>query len=194
MRKDVDDDEAKTSTYLGAKYGAVAGFIATWSISGAMVAAELVLGFQISLFYYVLGISLGVSDTTSATYLGFILHVVAGTVLGAVVGAIIFRWRKKRVTRLMRYKGTLVGIGAGIVIWLVFFVPTTTLLIEPTLHNISSLSSESQKRISTDLGPLVRTVVISAIAFHIVWGALVGFLSVKIYEISSSKSKAGYVQ
>jgi multisubunit Na+/H+ antiporter MnhC subunit len=191
MKKEVDDDEAKaSSTSRGSKYGAVAGFIATWSISAAMVAAELALGFQISLFYYVAGISLGVSDTTSATYVGFSIHIVVGTILGAIVGAIIFRSRKKRVTILQRHRGTLIGIGAGIIIWLVFFVPTTTLLIEPTLHNIASLSSESQKRISTDLDPLIRNVVISAIVFHIAWGAIVGFLSVKIYEISN-KSKVG---
>ena len=103
-----------------------------------------------------------------------------GTILGAVVGAIIFRWRKKRVTILQRYRGTLIGIGAGIIIWLVFFVPTTTLLIEPTLHNIASLSSESQKRISTNLDPLIRNVVISAIVFHIAWGAISRFVERKI--------------
>lgn len=114
------DDNAKTSTYREAKYGAVAGFIATWSISAAMVVAELALGLQVTLFYYFVGISLGVTDSTSATYLGFSLHIVAGTSLGAVVGTIIFRWRK-RVTILMRYKGILIGMGAGVIIWLVFF-------------------------------------------------------------------------
>lgn len=85
-----------------------------------MVVAELALGLQVTLFYYVVGISLGVTDSTSATYLGFSLHIVAGTSLGAVVGTIIFRWRK-RVTILMRYKGILIGMGAGVIIWLVFF-------------------------------------------------------------------------
>jgi hypothetical protein len=152
-----------------------------------MAAAEIALGLQISLFYYVVGISLGVSNIVFATYLGFSLHIIAGTILGAIVGAIIFRWRRK-VTLLMRYRGILIGVGAGVIIWLVFFVPITTLLIDPTLHRIASLSSESQKRILSDLDPFVRNVVISAIGFHFVWGAIVGFLSVKIYELSNRKS------
>ncbi len=175
-------------TYSGAKYGALAGFIATWFISAAMVAAELILGLQISLFYYVVGSSLGINDTTSATYLGFSLHILVGTILGVVVGVIIFRWRKK-VTSPRRGRRTLIGIGAGIIIWFVFFLPTTTLIIEPTLYNIALLSSESQKRILNDLNPFIRNVVISAIAFHMVWGAIVGFFSVKMYEILN-KSKA----
>jgi hypothetical protein len=174
-------------TYHGIEYGALAGFIATWCISAAMVAAELALGLQISLFYYVLGASLGISDNTSATYLGFSLHIISGTVLGAAVGIIIFRFRKKIVQT--RGRRTLIGVGAGIIIWFVFFLPITILIIEPTLYNIASLSSESQKRILNDLNPFVRNVVISAIGFHVVWGAIVGFLSVKMYEILSKHSK-----
>ena len=54
-----------------------------------MVTAELVLGLQVSLFYYVVGISLGVGDITSATYLGFSIHIIVGTILGTIVGVII---------------------------------------------------------------------------------------------------------
>lgn len=182
--KIVDDGE-KASTYRGAKDGTIAGFIATWSISAAMVIAELVLGLQITLFYYVVGISLGAADIISATYLGFSLHIIIGTILGALVGAIIFKWRRK-VPLLIRYKGILVGIGMGIVIWLVFFLPTTILLIEPTLHRIASVS-ESQNRISNNLDQFISNVMISAIGFHILWGAAVGFLSIKIYEIANRK-------
>ncbi|HJT47433.1 MAG TPA: hypothetical protein VJ729_04565 [Nitrososphaeraceae archaeon] len=111
--------------------------------------------------------------------------------MGAIVGALIFRWRKK-VSLFMRYRGILIGVGAGIIIWFVFFVPTTILLIDPTLHRIASipLSSESQKRISSDLDPFIRNVVISAIGFHLIWGAIVGFLSVKLYEIYNKGNRA----
>ena len=33
-------------TYKGIKYGALAGFVATWSISSAIMAYELVLGYK----------------------------------------------------------------------------------------------------------------------------------------------------
>ena len=40
----------------GAKYGAIAGLIATWSISTAIAASELELGLPISTFYAVWGL------------------------------------------------------------------------------------------------------------------------------------------
>ena len=68
----------------GAKYGAIAGVIATWSISTAIAASELELGLPISTFYAVMGISLGSNDFVAGAYLGFGLHVLTGTILGAI--------------------------------------------------------------------------------------------------------------
>ena len=186
----VVDNGARASTYCGAKYGAIAGFIATWSISAAMLIAELVLGLQITLFYYIVGFSIGANDIVLATYLGFSFHIIVGTILGTLVGAIIFKWGRRFPT-LIRYKGTLLGIGMGIVVWLVFFLPTTMLLIEPALHRIASVS-ESQNRISNNLDQFISNVMISAVAFHILWGAIVGFLSIKIYEITNRHTATGY--
>src|SRR5215207_2870109 len=72
----------------GAKYGSLAGLIATWSISTAIAASELELGLPISTFYAVMGISLGSIDFVTAAYLGFGLHLVTGTILGAIIGGI----------------------------------------------------------------------------------------------------------
>ena len=38
-------------TFKGLKYGAFAGFVATWSISSVIVVTELLLGLQIGAFY-----------------------------------------------------------------------------------------------------------------------------------------------
>jgi hypothetical protein len=182
----VVDNGIRAATYRGVKYGAIAGFIATWSISAAMVIAELGLGLQITLFYSIVGISLGANDTILATYIGFSLHIIIGTILGALVGAIIYRWGS-RIPELIRYKGTLLGIGIGIFVWLVFFLPTTILLIEPTLNKIASIS-ESQNKISNNLDEFIYNVMVSAIAFHILWGGIVGFLSLEIYEITNRRT------
>ena len=70
----------------GAKYGAIAGLIATWSISTAIAASELELGLPIGTFYAVMGISLGSIDFVTAAYLGFGLHVVSGISLELSLG------------------------------------------------------------------------------------------------------------
>src|SRR5215210_2691410 len=83
-------------TMEGAKYGAIAGLIATWSISTAIAASELELGLPISTFYAVMGISLGSNDFVASAYLGFGLHLVTGTVLGAIIGGIAVRVELQR--------------------------------------------------------------------------------------------------
>jgi hypothetical protein len=177
------DNGTRAETYRGVKYGAIAGFIATWSISAAMVIAEFVLGLQITLFYSIVGTSLGANDIILATYIGFSLHIIVGTILGTLVGGIIYKWGSK-IPELIRYKGTLLGIGIGIFVWLVFFLPTTILVIEPTLNKIASVS-ESQNRISNNLNEFIYNVMVSAIVFHILWGGIVGFLSIEIYKITN---------
>ena len=55
-------------TFKGINYGALAGFIATWSISSSIAVIELQLGLQIGTFYSIIGISLGVNNATTAAY------------------------------------------------------------------------------------------------------------------------------
>jgi hypothetical protein len=52
------------------KYGAIAGFIATWTISTAVAGSELELGLPIGTFYSIIGISLGLNGNMAA-YFGF---------------------------------------------------------------------------------------------------------------------------
>ncbi len=52
-------------TFKGLKYGAFAGFIATWSISSVIAVTEFLLGLNMGTFYSIMGISLGASDTTA---------------------------------------------------------------------------------------------------------------------------------
>jgi hypothetical protein len=133
-------------TFKGAKYGAFAGLIATWSISSAIAASELALGLQIGTFYSIVGISLGLNNVIIATSLGFGFHLLTGTSLGAVLGAVGIRWKKIRM--LNPYKSVLAGIGTGLAIWLVLFLPTTVLLIRPSIqHIVVILAVSSQKMI-----------------------------------------------
>lgn len=174
--------------YKGIKYGAFAGFLATWAISSAIVAAELILGLRISTFYSIIGISLGSNDMVSAGYIGFGLHILVGTLIGALLGAIGIRWKKIRM--LDPLKSALVGIGAGLVIWLVVFLPITTLLIQPSIQRIVVIQSSSlQQAVSSDdINSAMTKITLAAIAFHMIWGAIFGFilsslLRIRLYKI-----------
>jgi hypothetical protein len=181
----------------GAKYGAIAGLIATWSISTAIAASELELGLPISTFYAVMGISLSSIDFITAAYLGFGLHLVTGTILGAVIGGLAVRieMRKNITNSFSPYKSILMGIGTGILVWLVLFLPITALIIQPSIGRIAEILSLGQNNTAfsvfdiDNLGQSFRGIAISAVAFHIVWGAIFGFiisslLRIRIYNNS----------
>jgi hypothetical protein len=178
--------------FKGAKYGSAAGFIATWSISSAIAAAEFALHLQIGTFYSIIGISLGLNNATTAAYMGFGLHLLTGTVLGAVLGAIGIRW--KRIRMLNPYKSSIVGIGAGLVIWSVLFLPITTLLIQPSIQRIVVvLAVTSQQPIlSEDLSRSVANITLMAIVFHLIWGAIFGFIMSSLFRIREFRIKQHY--
>jgi hypothetical protein len=179
-------------TMEGAKYGAIAGLIATWSISTAIAASELELGLPISTFYAVMGISLGSTDFVTAAYLGFGLHLLTGTILGAIIGGIAVRVEsQKNITNFFSpYKSILMGIGTGILVWLVLFLPVTALIIQPSIGKIAEILSLGQNNTSfsvfdiNNLGQSFTGIATSAIVFHVVWGAIFGYIISSLLRIS----------
>jgi hypothetical protein len=161
----------------GIEYGAIAGLVATWSISTAIAASEVELGLPISTFYSVMGMSLGYGDFGAAAYLGFALHLVTGTALGAAIWLVSTKWIKGVV--INPYKATLVGIGTGMVVWLVLFLPVTVLLVQPSLERVA-LTAPFQ---AAALENKVWGIAVSAIVFHMVWGAIFGYISSSLTRI-----------
>ena len=175
----------------GAKYGAIAGLIATWSISTVIAGSELELGLPISTFYAVMGISLGFNYLIASAYLGFGLHLVIGAILGATIGGIAVRVEsQKNITNFFSpYKSILMGVGTGILVWLVLFLPVTALIIQPSISRIAETLSLGQNNTSfsvldiDNLGQSFTGIAISAVAFHIVWGAIFGFIISSLLRI-----------
>jgi hypothetical protein len=175
----------------GAKYGAIAGIIATWSISTAIAASELELGLPISTFYAVMGISLGSINFITAAYLGFGLHLFTGTILGAIIGGLAVRVEsQKNITNFFTpYKSILMGIGTGILVWLVLFLPVTIFIIQPSIGRIAEILSLGANNTQfsvfdiDNLGQSFRGIAISAIVFHAVWGAIFGFIISSLLRI-----------
>ncbi len=180
----------------GAKYGSIAGLIATWSISTAIAASELELGLPISTFYAIIGLSVGSNDFISSAYLGFGLHLVTGTILGAVIGGLAVRveMRKNIANIFNPYRSILMGIGTGILVWLILFLPTTALIVQPSIGRIAEiLPSDQENTISSviaadNVTQSFRGIAISAVAFHIVWGAIFGFIFSSLLRISFRSS------
>jgi hypothetical protein len=174
--------------YNGIKYGAIAGILATWSISTAIAASEAELGLPISTFYSIMGMSLGSDDFTSAAYLGFGLHLVTGTVLGAAIGLVSTRWMKIMINP---YKAVMAGILAGVVVWMVLFLPVTVLLVQPAMPRIVTLLPDGMQGAS--ISQSVAGIASSAVVFHVVWGAIFGYISSSLMRIKALRTEAGGV-
>ncbi|MGH9982786.1 MAG: hypothetical protein ACRD8W_02380 [Nitrososphaeraceae archaeon] len=180
-------------TFKGVKYGAFASFIATWSISSVIVLTELLLGLNIGTFYSIMGISLGIDNNiTTAISVAFGLHLLVGTLIGAVVGVVGIRWKKVRMLNL--FKSLLIGMGAGVLVWLVLFLPITTLLVQPAINSITTmLAVESQRAvISEDINSSIRNITLIAIAFHLIWGAIFGYIISSLLRIRLFRIKQHY--
>jgi hypothetical protein len=181
----------------GAKYGSIAGVIATWSISTAIAASELELGLPISTFYTVIGISLGLNDLIASAYLGFGLHLGTGTLLGAIIGALAVKIETRRnISNLFSAsRSILMGVGTGVLIWLVLFLPISAMLIQPSIGKISENLQSGQSEVglsvfeASNLSQSFMGIVTSAIAFHVVWGAIFGFIISSLLKIKSHSSK-----
>jgi len=178
----------------GAKYGSIAGIIATWSISTAIAASELELGLPMGTFYAVIGIALGSNDPTSSAYVGFGLHLATGTVLGAVFGGLAVKVElRKNITNIFRpTRSILMGIGTGVLVWLVLFLPISAMFIQPSTSRIVEILQSGQENTmqavfdANILGQSMTGIVISAIAFHVIWGAIFGFIISSLLRIKSN--------
>jgi hypothetical protein len=81
--------------YTGAKFGVIAGFIATWSISTAIAASEWNwVSQQIGTYYSIIDLALGFNTVVNSVYLGFGLHIITGSIVGAILGAVATKWKK----------------------------------------------------------------------------------------------------
>ena len=175
----------------GAKYGSLAGLIATWSISTAIAPSELELGLPISTVYAIIGTSLGSIDFITSAYLRIWIASCHWNYSWSVIGGIAVRVELRKNTKdiFSPPKSILMGIGTGILIWLILFLPITALIISPSIGRITATLSERQENTvssvfdSNSLGQSFRGIAISAIAFHIVWGAIFGFILSSLLKI-----------
>jgi hypothetical protein len=139
-------------------------------------------------FYSIIGITLGLNNVVNAGYLGFGLHLVIGTLIGTVLGGIGIRWRKIRL--LIPVKSSLLGIAAGIIVWLILFLPITSLLIQPSIQRIVVILAIAWQKtvLAEQLSHSIINIALMAIVFHLVWGAIYGYamsslLRIRVYKI-----------
>jgi hypothetical protein len=163
-------------------YCSLAGFISGWAISGLLVIVDIISGTPAGTFFAVIGISLGFSDPAAAQYVGFILHVITGTAAGNVFGQISLFWSK--VAPYNSKEGLIKGMVVGIALWGVLFVPLAIFGIQPRLDSFAfSAPNQYIYNIAGHFQGLYPIILGGSLVFHLIYGALAGFISGRMAEI-----------
>lgn len=171
-----------TTPKLFIVYCTIAGFISAWAISGLLVVIDLISGTPAGTFFGVIGTSLGFTDSTAARYVGFALHVLTGLAAGNIFGQIALYWHK--ITPYNSRHGIATGMIVGMAIWIILFVPLATFGIQPRLDSYSkSAPNQYIYNIANHFQDLYVVIIRSSFVFHIIYGAMMGFISGRVAEL-----------
>ena len=167
------------------KSGIVAGQAAAWAIFGVFLAIDSALLTPPGTFYKVIGMALGQGPATDF-YVGFVMHMVTATVIGIIYMTISDRVRVLYISSV--FKGLATGPMTGVVVWAVLFIPLHFGVIQPMLQTMAQgaapadfeiagqLAEISNAQLAARLVELSGTVVVGALAMHILFGCVLGFL------------------
>jgi hypothetical protein len=163
-------------------YCSFAGFISAWAISGLLVIVDVISGTPAGTFFAVIGVSLGFNDPVSAQYIGFALHIMTGMAAGNVFGQISLFWSK--IAPYNSREGIVKGMVVGMALWTVLFVPLATFAIQPRLDSFTySAPNQYIYNIAAHFKALYTVIIGGSLVFHLVYGALIGFISGRMTEI-----------
>src|SRR6476620_8277693 len=169
-------------------YCSLAGFISAWAISGLLVIVDVISGTPAGMFFAVIGASLGFSDPASAQYIGFALHIMTGMAAGNIFGQISLFWSK--IAPYNSREGIVKGMVVGMALWTVLFVPLATFVIQPRLDFFAySAPDQYIYNIAGHFKGLYSVIIGGSLVFHLIYGALIGFISGRMTEIGAFAKK-----
>jgi hypothetical protein len=163
-------------------FGLIAGAISSLCVSSLILLTEKVIGIPVGTFYLIIIDALLHSSSTSVSYVtyGFILHIVTGTLLGFII-AIPFLRNKQYSLKLTKYS-ELYGSIFGFVIWVIFFVPISFMVVLPEISQISMVILQQTPTgivsgINTNsLQATVWETIVLALPFNVFYGLVVAII------------------
>ncbi|MEM0364602.1 MAG: hypothetical protein QXE95_02335 [Candidatus Nitrosocaldus sp.] len=157
-------------------FGLLAGLISTLVVSGLIFAGEALMNYPHGLFYLIIGYSLGFGEP-DALGMGMAMHILTGVLIGLVASTPVVT-----VGRLFRalsnFNTALIyGIIVGVLVWLIFFLPVSYMIVMPTLEGYNGIVSDRSGRILTDLNLSFAKVIYYAIGLHIQFGIVYSIIT-----------------
>jgi Na+/proline symporter len=136
-------------------------------------------------FFGIIGISRGFYDPAAAPLIGFALHLLTDTIAGNIFGQVSIFWR--RISPYNARHGMVSGIIVGVILWALFFVPVATFAIQPMIDSFRNSITPNQYvySIVTNFEGLYPIIILGSLAFHIIYGVLLGYIAGRMMELKT---------
>lgn len=166
---------SKTISTTRIKIGIVGGLAGGFAVLTSVFAIDSQLGTVPGTFYKVVGLPLGL-DGISATLFGMISHMLTASLIGIVFCYCSGLHPKLELTSYK--KGALAGGVSAIVVYLVFFIPITLLIVQPSLeagiHDEFGIIATLSNIDSVKLVKNMNLIIWGALEIHIIFGIIMG--------------------
>lgn len=149
-----------------AQIGCVAGLVGGFAIFVSIFVIDLSLGASQGTFYKVVGLPAGITGIY-ATLFGMVAHMLTAALIGTVFG--LGSGIHKLLEIFSIKKGAIAGIVTSAVVFLVFFMPISTLLMIPLLQSGSAELGEASRLVAN-----MDLIMIGSLELHIVFGVVMG--------------------
>ena len=79
------------------------------------------------------------------------------------------------------------GIIVGVILWTLLFVPVATFIIQPMIDSFRNSMTPNQYVYSlvTNFEGLYPVIIMGSLAFHIIYGVLLGYISGRLMELKT---------
>ena len=166
--------QSKTISTTRIKIGVAGGLAGGFAVLFSVFAIDSQLGTVPGTFYKVVGLSLGL-DGISAIFFGMISHMLTATLIGIIFCYCSGLHPKLELTSYK--KGALAGGVSAIVVYVVFFIPITLLIVQPSLE--AGIQDESGLAVLSNIESVklvknMNLVIWGALEIHIVFGIIMG--------------------
>jgi hypothetical protein len=131
-----EDDGCAYNVKKGVGFGAWGGFVASVVFTGIMLVIPLLLGLPTGSFLYAFGFNILAGSSSDQVAIGLAalaLLIIQGIIVGAIFGAITSKSKKLHTSS--KRKGVGLGLIAGLITFLVIYVPFMLLIFPDWLSN-----------------------------------------------------------
>jgi len=163
--------------------GAIGGIVAGIVMLVPMMGMMSMMNLPVDLFPKLIGLSMG-PTMESASSFGTALHFLPSIIVGIIFGAVVSS-SKLSITSFK--KGIPLGIAAGIISFVVLFLPMMMTTLPPIMMQSMQMMNPDapQEMIMTQLMNMQPMMLAGGLISHIIYGAVLGLVSSAILRKSN---------